>query len=58
MGKVKEKVFITDTVTVHDTIFRDADFSMDTTLGDKWYSNKLHLKYPNIITSTIDINTD
>ena len=58
MGKVKEYVYITDTVKVNDTIFCDENFKLDTTLGDKWYKNNLHMQYPNIISSTIQVNTD
>lgn len=42
-----------DTIKVHDTIFREKDFVLDTTIGDKWVSNRLHLEYP----STIELNT-
>ena len=58
MGKIREKVYITDTLTVHDTIFKDEEFVLDTTLGDKWYSNRLHMEYPNVISSTIDVTTN
>lgn len=58
MGKIKEYVYITDSITVHDTIFKDPEFKLDTCLGDEWYHNHLHLEYPNKISSTIDINTD
>ena len=58
MGKIKEYVYITDSITVYDTIFRDPEFKLDTCLGDEWYHNHLHLEYPNKISSTIDINTD
>ena len=36
-------------VVEHDTIFRDADFYMDTVIGDAWMSTEVQLKYPNII---------
>lgn len=58
MGKIKEYVYITDSITVHDTIFGDPEFKLDTCLGDEWYHNHLYLEYPNRISSTIDINTD
>lgn len=58
MGKIKECVYIHDSIFVKDTIFAKPDFVMDTSLGDKWYTNKLHLEYPNLISSQIDINTD
>lgn len=58
MGKVKEKIYIVDSIIVHDTIFDNPDFVLDTCLGDKWYQNCLHMAYPNEISSQIDINTD
>lgn len=33
MGKIKEYVYITDTLRIHDTIFPDG-FTLDTCLGD------------------------
>ncbi len=41
-----------DTVTLKDTIFKDPSFELDTIVGDKWFSNRLYLKYPNVIAST------
>lgn len=58
MGKVKEKIYIVDSIIVHDTIFDNPDFVLDTCLGDEWYQNCLHMAYPNEISSQIDINTD
>lgn len=47
-----------DTVLVPDTIFRDPSFQLDTIVGDKWFRNTLHLKYPNIIASTPEITIE
>lgn len=58
MSKIKEKVYIHDSIMLHDTIFNEPDFILDTCLGDEWYQNCLHLQYPNEITSSIDVNTD
>lgn len=58
LSKVKEKIYITDSITVHDTIFKEASFVLDTCLGDKWYQSCFHMAYPNEISSQIDINTD
>lgn len=58
MSKVKEKIYIVDSIVVHDTIFDKSDFVLDTCLGDEWYQNCLHMAYPNEISSQIDINTD
>ena len=38
-----------DTVLFTDTIFRDKELALDTVIGDKWYSIRLGLKYPNLI---------
>ena len=55
LQKIKEYVYIQDTVTLHDTIFKDRDFVYDTCLGDRWYSNCLHLAYPDTIESQISM---
>ena len=47
MGKIKEYVYMTDTLKIYDTIFKDPEFYFDTCLGDEWYHNHLHLEYPN-----------
>lgn len=39
----------TDTITLRDTIFKDATISMDTTLSDEWYSVRVGLVYPSTI---------
>lgn len=58
MGKVKEYIYITDSITIYDTIFTNPEFVLDTMLGDEWYLNNIHLKYPNEISSSIAIKTD
>ena len=42
----------TDTLHIKDTIFKDKDFSLDTTKHDKWYSLRLQMKYPSEIIVT------
>ena len=42
----------TDTVVIEDTIFKDTAFSLDTIIGDDWYSVNLGLKYPSTIAVT------
>lgn len=42
----------TDTVVFTDTIFRDAEFSIDTCIGDEWVSTHMVLKYPNVVSLT------
>lgn len=39
----------TDTLYLKDTIFKDFNFVLDTTVGDEWVSTKLHFEYPNAI---------
>lgn len=58
MSKVREKIYIHDTVAIPDTIFSEKDFVLDTCLGDQWYQNCLRLAYPNEISSQMHINTD
>ena len=58
MGRIREKIFIVDTLRFTDTIFKEPNFSLDTCLGDKWYSNCLHLEYPNQISSDLSVNSD
>lgn len=42
----------TDTVVLNDTIFKDRAFSLDTIVGDKWYTMKLGMKYPSTIVTS------
>ena len=42
----------TDTIVFRDTLFRDRNLQIDTSLGDSWYNIKLGLSYPNLITTT------
>ena len=58
MSNVKERIYITNTFNVTDTFFKEPNFVFDTCLGDKWYTNCLHLAYPNQISSELDVNTD
>ena len=45
---IKSQSLRIDTITVKDTIFVK-DFSIDTTITDRWYNLNLALKYPNTI---------
>lgn len=38
-----------DTLVLKDTIFKDIDFKIDTTIGDKWMNTQLCMSYPNNI---------
>lgn len=40
-----------DTIVFGDTLFREPTLDIDTIIGDKWYSIRLGLKYPNLITT-------
>lgn len=44
-----------DTLLLRDTIFRDPDFELDTVFGDKWFKQRLHLKYPGEIASSPEV---
>lgn len=46
---ISQKAVKSDTVRLKDTIFVH-NFKLDTILGDKWITKRLHLEYPNIIT--------
>lgn len=49
----------TDTVYVPgDTIFKEPDFVMDTTVGDKWVSTRLEMSYPNKIVVTPSVTSE
>ena len=41
-----------DTVVFRDTLFRDPELQIDTTMGDKWYNIRLGLEYPSTIAVT------
>ena len=38
-----------DTIVFRDTLFREPTLDIDTLVGDKWYSIRLGLKYPNLV---------
>ena len=40
-----------DTIIFRDTLFREPTLNIDTIIGDKWYSIRLGLKYPSLITT-------
>lgn len=39
-----------DTLIIKDTLFKDPQIQVDTILSDEWYSIRIGLKYPSIIT--------
>lgn len=38
-----------DTIVFKDTLFRDPELQIDTTIGDKWYNIRIGLEYPSTI---------
>lgn len=48
---LKSTIIKSDTITLRDTIFRE-DVNIDTLIKDEWYSNHLHISYPNTIITT------
>lgn len=46
---IKEYINTTDTIVVNDTIFKEKDFALDTTITNEWYKIKVGLKYPDTI---------
>lgn len=47
---IKSSFSKADTVRLTDTLYKDPSLSLDTLLGDKWYSLKLGLHYPSMVT--------
>ena len=47
-----------DSIFVRDTIFKDVDFYLDTTISDKWARLQLGLKYPNEINAEYSFNNE
>ena len=39
-----------DTLIIKDTLFKDPQIQVDTVLSDEWYSIRIGLKYPSIVT--------
>lgn len=58
MQSIKTEVVIKDSIFFKDTIFRDPLIKLDTTVGDKWYTVKLHLEYPNKINVQTSYTSD
>lgn len=46
---IREYFNTTDTIVVNDTIFRDKDLAMDTTISNEWYKVRVGLKFPDTI---------
>ena len=41
-----------------DTIFKDRSIDIDTTLSDEWYSIRVGLKYPSLVTVTPTLRSE
>ena len=54
---LQTQVTKTDTIHVHDTIFRE-DFCLDTVIGDQWVKTELEMSYPNTIIVTPEVNSE
>lgn len=47
-----------DSIYVRDTIFRNPEFVLDTTISDKWSKLNLHAAYPNVIAADYSFNNE
>ena len=47
-----------DTLRIHDTIFRDPDFVMDTTIGDEWVKTHLYMQYPSTVYTEPEVKSE
>ena len=47
-----------DTLFIRDTIFRDAEFVLDTLIADEWAKLNLHLGYPNEVIADYSFNNE
>ena len=61
--KISELQYLSQTATKVDSIYiRDSifikDFSLDTTLADKWYKLSMKLEYPNLIVVNPEFNSE
>lgn len=58
MQNIKTEITTRDSIFIKDTIFRSNFIKIDTTLGNKWYTVKLDLEYPNKININTSYKTD
>lgn len=47
MVSMASQFHVHDTIPVHDTIFKEPDFAMDTCIKDEWRTTCVDMKYPN-----------
>lgn len=57
MSKLKEYVYIHDSLVIHDTIFQEG-FALDTCISDEWHSTCLDMSYPGYINCSNSVNLD
>lgn len=58
MQNIKTEIVTKDSIFVRDTIFRNDFVKLDTLLGNKWYTVKLGLEYPDKIKIHASYKTD
>ena len=58
MQNIKTEIITKDSIFVRDTIFRNDFVKLDTLLGNKWYTVKLGLEYPDKIKIHANYKTD
>ena len=58
LQQVKSSFTKTDTLVMRDTLFKEPSLSIDTLLGDSWYSLRLGLKYPSMIAVKPEFKSD
>ena len=58
LQQVKSSFSKTDTLVMRDTLFKEPSLSIDTLLGDSWYSLRLGLKYPSMIAVKPEFKSD
>ena len=46
---IKEYINTTDTIVINDTIFKEKDFALDTTINNDWYKVRVGLQYPSTV---------
>lgn len=58
MQNIKTEIITKDSIFIKDTIFRDNFVKLDTTIGNRWYTVKLGLEYPDKIRIHANYRTD
>lgn len=58
MSKVREKVYVHDTIHDTDTMFVDSFNGLDTCLVDRWRKMCIQLGYPNMVAVSTEMNLE